>query len=162
MVVFPAVVMMVILQQPGTGEVDDQAENRHGDRLVEVDIPGFEHPVYGLEEHHKGDNAQGDGTGETAQHAHLPRSEGEAGVVAVLTSIAVGEKGDHKGGDMGAHMPAISQQGHGAVDAPCGDLHGHRHRREHEDVEGAPFALLVDDAEVVAVGQPFDGTAVHR
>ena len=52
---------------------------------------------------------------------------------------------------MGAHMPAVGEQGHRAEDDAGGDLGHHGGGGEEEDPSCPLLAMSADDGEIVAV-----------
>ncbi len=141
MVVMPMSVMMVaviILEQPGTGEVHQQPHQRDSDRLLIVDRAGIEQPEHRLEQHQPGHSHQQQGAGEATQHLDLPSAKAESVVAGKVAGGAIGQYRETQRQRVGAHVPAVGQQRHGVVEPAAADL-----RHHHDDSEQhGPASLL--------------------
>ena len=101
--------------------------------------------------HHERDHGQRHCAGEAAEHTDLAGAERVPPVVGVATRIGVGKGRDPESRDVGAHVPAIGQQGHGAKGRPGNDFHDHHGEGEPDHAPGVPFAFCLNGVETVLV-----------
>ncbi len=157
MVVMPMAVVMVaviILEQPGTGEIHQQPHQRDSDRLLIVDRAGIEQPEHRLEQHHAGYPHQQQGACEATQHLDLPGAEAESVVTSEMAGGAVSQHRETERQCVGAHVPAIRQQRHGVVEPAAANLRHHHDDGQQYGPAGLLFGqriALVDDG-LMAVG----------
>ena len=155
MVVMPMVMeAVIILEQPGTGEVHQQPHQRDSDRLLIVDRAGIEQPEHRLEQHQPGHSHQQQGAGEATQHLDLPGAEAESVVAGEVAGGAIGQHRETERQRVGAHVPAISQQRHGVVEPAAANLRHHHDDGQQYGPAGLLFGqriALVDDG-LMAVG----------
>ena len=77
----PVLMLVAVLEQPGAGQVDDEADDGDRQRLVVVDRARRDQPLGRLKEHQRGDADQKNGAGVAAEHFDFPGPESEASVV---------------------------------------------------------------------------------
>jgi hypothetical protein len=65
----------------------------------------------------------------------------------VAAGVAIGERGNGKGAGVGAHVPAVGDERHGAVDGAADNLDRHHRRRQTDDEPCAPLVSLVAHAK---------------
>jgi hypothetical protein len=81
----------------------------------------------------------------------------------VMPGEAIGQRGNRQRPSMGGHMPAVSDQGHGAIHMAADDLRDHHQRGKRHDEPGPAFILVVAGAEEdVAVLPQVKGTGMHE
>ena len=132
-----AVVMMIVPQQPGAGQIHRQAEHRHRNRLVEGDGLRVEQAVDALGGDHDRGAGQDHAAGEGGEVPDLAGAEGEARVGQVAARIEIGRRRDQHGPGVRGHVDAVCQQGHGVEHQPADDLDDHHGRAEDDHRPGA-------------------------
>jgi hypothetical protein len=65
--------------------------------------------------------------------------------------IAIGKRGDAKGGNVCRHVPAIRQQCHRATQNAGDDFSHHHRRRQQHDTAGVAFAVFNAHMKIVVV-----------
>ena len=146
----------------GADDIDGETEDGDGDGLFEADELGTEEAAKGFGEHVKGDQSQDDGAGVTAEHAHLGRAEGVAFIGGIAPGKPVGAGGYGECGDVGAHVPAIGKEGHGAQAQPADDLDDHHEGGQPEDAAGVGFRFVEFAGELVGVGKLGERGRFHK
>ncbi len=101
----------------------------------------------GLPEHHDGNSGEDDGASKSRQNANLPGAEGVAAVMGMFTGKDESDPCNAQSGSVGAHMPAIRQECHGASHRACHDFDHHGKYGQPCYPCGTPFALVVMVAE---------------
>ena len=147
------VILVIHAQYPHRHPVDDQAQHRHGDGLVQGNGYRCNQALDALYSHDQGEYRQQHRPGEAAQGVDLAGAKAEGRVMGVFAGVDIGESRDRQGAGMGSHMQAVCQQGHGAVDQPGDNLDHHHGRRQGDHPQGtllAGFDLVL--AERVAMG----------
>ena len=89
------------IQDPHRDKVNDQADHRHQDSLVEADRLWVEEAYDALPGHREGEDCQDDGAGEAGQAVDFAGAEAEAMVVGVFARIQVGCRRDAQRSGMG-------------------------------------------------------------
>ena len=107
-------VTVLALQQPGTDQIDHQAQHRDGNGLVKPDRGRINQSFKRFHPHQQRDHRQDHRTGKASQHPDFSRAETVIGIIGVLSRIIVSKGGDPQCHRMGPHVPPIRQQGHGA------------------------------------------------
>ena len=143
-------VMMGVTQDPGTNQVDGQADDRDHDSFLVGNGLGRQQALDRPDHHECGHAQQKHSTGKTAQHLDLPGAKGKSGVAGVPTGRGVGHGGQPNGHCVGAHVPPVGQQGHGVEPPPRQDF-GHHHggRDPHHPPRAALGGLVADVKDVV-------------
>ena len=147
---------MVVLQQPGTDQIDAQPHDSHGDRLVEVDMDGLGEPYQAFPADQQGNQGQNDRAGKASQIAELARTEGKARIARMPARKAISQHRDQHCAGMGGHMPAVGHQRHRAIEGAGNDFHQHHAGRERDHQPHLAFIALVVAAEkevIVAGGR---------
>ena len=91
MAVAVVVMRVVLTQQPGADQIDDQADHGHKNRLAEADGNRAVEPHQAFPADQQRDQRQDHGAGKARQVPYLARAEGEAfiaGVAAVMATFA--------------------------------------------------------------------------
>ena len=150
------IVMVRLAENQRADDVDHQPEDGDHDRFLVLDRLRRDDPLDRADHHHHGHAKQEDGAGEAAQHLDLPGAEREARVLGVAPGRGVGHrrKADRHG--MGAHVPAVRQQGHRVVPPAGGDLdHHHGGGDPHHHPRAALGGIVagVKDVVVHPIGQ---------
>ena len=112
MMLMTMMMVMTLRQQKGAQEIDDQAQDRNQDGLVERHGCGRDKPLGGFNCNGEGDDAQHQSRRKTGKVANLARAEGEARVARVTAGKGVSEGGHGEGAGMGRHMNTVRQQRH--------------------------------------------------
>ncbi|MCY1237621.1 hypothetical protein D9M72_503260 [compost metagenome] len=143
----PVVIMMVmgvvVLQQPGAHEVDDEAGDGDENRLAKIDRHRSVEAAQAFPADQQSDERQHDGAGKTGQVAKLSGAEGETAIVRMLARIEIGKRGDQHRGRMGRHVPTIGNERHRPEDLPGHDLDHHHRCGDRDDDPGPPLVALV-------------------
>ena len=71
------------------------------------------------------------------QRSHIARPKSEERVVGVAAGVYVGERRNAQGYNVGAHVPAVREEGHGVQEMAGDDLQDHHRRRQTGNEEGA-------------------------
>ena len=154
--------MLALVQQPGAGEIDDQAEHGDGNRLVEADRDRRGQAHNGFIADQQRDDGQDDGAGITRQLSQLAGAEGVARIMGVAAGKPVGQRRNCQRSGMGRHVEAIGQQCHRAIDRAGNDLADHHRRGQGDDDPGAArIAVMVFAKKYMIVPQGFERFAVH-
>src|SRR3546814_11719682 len=95
------VIMMVVvvmsgmpasMEQPCACQIDEQAQNGHGDGLIELDRDGRGQADHGLEPDRQGDDGQDDSARISGQLADFSGAEGEALVMGMAACVRIDRK----------------------------------------------------------------------
>ena len=136
-------VMVVVLQQPGAGQVHRQPQQRRADGLVVADGQRMHQPLDRFDQHGQRHPHQQQRAGVATQHLDLPGSKREALVTCIACRHPVGKDRQPQRHRMGTHVPAVGQQGH-RIDRPAHtDLHAHHHQRQHQHPARAALGLRI-------------------
>ena len=136
-----------IPQQPGTEQIDCQAEHGDQERLVESYRNRGEQAHRALVPDQERDQGQDDGAREGGKLAELAGPEREPRVVGMRAREPVGERRDCQRGRVRGHVPAVGGECHRAVERAGDDLGDHRDRGERHHQPGPPFVPAVRSAE---------------
>ena len=127
------------LQEISAEQVDGQADHGNGNGFIEADRCRREKPLEGFRRHQQGHNGQNNRTAETAENPDFPGAEAVARIIGVASCVTVGKSGDAQRGGMGSHVPAVGQEGHGAVNETGKDFDGHHDDRQKDHLPGIFF-----------------------
>jgi hypothetical protein len=151
-VLVPVPVSMAgIAEQERAAQVDREAEDRDRDRLVEPDRDRLGEAHHALPQHDERHHREPDRAREAAEGADLAGAEAVAGILGVPPGVRVREHCDPERRRVGAHVPAVGEQGHRAEDAPGKDLGRHHRERDPDHPPGPPLPCLRVAAEPVGV-----------
>jgi hypothetical protein len=156
-VVFVPMVMVVLasLEQPGAQQIHNQPQCRDTNGLFIVDGGGGQQAFHGLDGHQRCDQQQQDGAGVSRQNFDLPCAEGKALVAGQAPRCGIRSHGKSQRQGVGAHVPAIGQQGHGVEVIAPGNLQGHHGQGQQHRQLGFLFRQGVACIKDVGVcGQP--------
>jgi len=157
-----AVMMLVVGQQPGAGEVHREAHARDRDRLIELDRHRVEEPHDRLVGDQDRDQCQDDGARKGCQLAKLAGAERESRVIGVAAGETVGKRRDHQCGDVGRHMRAVGDDRHRTEQAAADKLDHHGGGGQCHHQPGAPLVVGVFLAEEdVAVAPTIERMGMH-
>ena len=135
--------MVCVTQHIGAHKVHYQSDAGHHNGFVKMDL-NRAHQTFGrLPKHDNSHDSQNHCTGITSQHTHLSRSKGVGRIIGIPSRIGIGKDRDAQGPCMGAHVPAISQKGHGAEDISTDHFHHHHGEREDDDPVGLAFRTAI-------------------
>lgn len=133
------VVRVAVFEEERADHINEEADHRDGNGLVEADRYRQEGALHRLPGHQKPDHAQDDRTGETAEDADLARPEAVARILRMAAAQVVGERGHREGADVGAHVPAVREQRHRIEGDAGGDLDDHHRARDGDNDAGTAF-----------------------
>ncbi|MNV84931.1 hypothetical protein D3C71_1788430 [compost metagenome] len=134
---------MIVLEQPGAGQVHQQAADGDADGLLIVDRAGIQQPGHRLEQHQTRHPHQQQGAAEASQHLYLPGTEAESVIPGEVTGGTIGHDGEAEGQGVGAHVPAIRQQRHGVVEPATADFRHHHDEGEQHGPTGFLFGQRI-------------------
>jgi len=118
-----------------------------------------------LHRHQHPHRAEAKGAGVGGERRDLAGAEGEAGVPPVTPGKNIGSQSDAQRQDMGAHVPAVGQQGHRVEPPAHDDLDDHHAGGEERHPASRPFgffALGGIAAEHMAVAPALQIVGMHR
>ena len=136
-------VMMVVLQQPGAGQIHRQAQQRRADGLVVADGQRVHQPLDRFDQHGQRHADEQQRAGIAAQYLDLPGAEREALVTGIACRHPVGKDRQPQRHRVRTHVPAIGQQGH-RIDRPAHtDLHAHHDQGQDQHPARAALGLWI-------------------
>ena len=122
--------MIAVLQQPGTGQIHRQPQHGRADRLVVTDRQRMQEALDRMPQHQHRHRHQQQGTGIAPQNLDLPGTKGEAPVMAVARRHPVGKHRQPQRQRVRTHVPSIRQQRHRVEQPAPHDLRQHHHQRQ--------------------------------
>ncbi len=84
-----AIMLLVLVQQPGADQVDGEAERGERDRFVEGDRYRVDQPLDALIADEERDHRQDDGAGERGQIAEFAGAEGKPLIAGMAPGIGI-------------------------------------------------------------------------
>ena len=142
-----AVMVIVVEQEPGAGEIDQQADRGERGRLGEIDRHRRKQPPHRLVADQHRDQRQQQRAGKGRQFSHFAGAEGKARIARVPAREAIGERGDAQRAGMGRHVPAVGDHRHGAEQRAADDLRHHHDGGQRHHEPDAPLVPVVPGAE---------------
>ena len=126
---------VIILEDQRADQVDRKTDAGDQQRVAVSDRRRRDDARDGFHRHHQRGDAQDDGAGKSGEVAELAGAEGETAAAGMAPRQPIGPRRQAQRPDMGRHVRAIGQQGHGVVQKTAGDLHHHEDRGD----DGGPL-----------------------
>ena len=98
-----------------------------------------------------GADRQHGGVGEPGQIAEFACAERKAWILGVAAGHPIGARGHHQGRDVGGHVHAVGDQGHGIEDQAAADLAGQGQHADRRHQPGPSLVAGVVGAQIDAI-----------